>query len=98
MYRLIAIMLGRLQMTISECLSVYKSLSEKVFCPSWKQGFGVKLLNAGIGNAWFKGEDLEQAVKRLLTEQGLSEDIFMRETPDPECKVCVLSQHLVEDC
>ena len=82
-------MLGRLQMSISECLSVYKALSEKVFCPSWKQGFGVKYLNARIGHAWFKAEDLEMAVKRLLADRGLPQEMSLKEDIDPTCKVYV---------
>ena len=47
----------------------------------------MKHLNAGAGRAWFKALDLEKAVKELLVERGLREDILLSETTDPACKV-----------
>lgn len=74
-------------MLVEEWLSVYKRLCQKVFASSRRTGFGMKHLNARAGRAWFKTLDLEKAVKELLVERGLGEDILLSETADPACKV-----------
>ncbi|KAI9709423.1 MAG: hypothetical protein M1812_007700 [Candelaria pacifica] len=84
---LIAIMLGRLEMSIAECIAIYKSISGEVFAANWRHG-AMKYFNAGVGRAWYKAEDLEGAVKRLLVDRGLDENIPLRHD-DAACKVFV---------
>ena len=80
-------MLGRLHMSVEDCLSVYKRMCKKVFAQSLRTTYGIKYFNAGAGRAWFKAEDLEKVVKDLLVERGLRQDALLMETKDPACKV-----------
>ena len=66
---LIAIMLGRLQMTVDECIDAYTSLSDKVF---EKKSMGVTIKGTIRGR--FNIAELEQAVKQILTQRGLIAD------------------------
>ncbi|KAK4233637.1 acyl transferase/acyl hydrolase/lysophospholipase [Achaetomium macrosporum] len=80
---LIAIMLGRLRMTIDECIDAYTSLSDKVF---EKKSHRVNIRGKLQGR--FDAADLEQAVKQILTARGLGEDTLLKDTDSP-CKVFV---------
>ncbi|KAH7119390.1 acyl transferase/acyl hydrolase/lysophospholipase [Dactylonectria estremocensis] len=67
---LIAIMLGRLRMTIDECITAYTSLSDKVF---EKKSHRVKINGQFQGR--FDTAALEQAVKQILVDNGHGEDL-----------------------
>ncbi|KAK7429729.1 hypothetical protein QQZ08_003755 [Neonectria magnoliae] len=79
---LIAIMLGRLRMTVDECITTYTSLSHKVF---EKKSHRVKI------NGQFQGRfdtvALEQAVKQILVDNGHSEDTLLKDPYKIACKV-----------
>lgn len=87
---LIAIMLGRLEMTVDECITEYETLSRTIFA---KYKFGDKLMQGGrleatgarydssiLENAFkeFVGKKLGTKDAKLLNEQG-------------SCKVCVMA-------
>jgi patatin-like phospholipase/acyl hydrolase len=78
---LIAIMLGRLGMSVDECIEAYTSLSDKVFK---KTGHRVKI-NGNLQGR-FDASELERAVKRILVERGLGEDALFKDFDAP-CKV-----------
>ena len=78
---LIAIMLGRLQMTIDECIDAYTSLSDKVF-EKKSHRVGIK----GKLQGRFDSAALELAVKNILVSRGLGEDVLLKDTDSP-CKV-----------
>lgn len=69
-HRLIAIMLGRLQMTVDECISAYLTLCDEVFTPqrsSWN-------ILGQASDAWylqgrFDSQALEAGVKRITAAQ-----------------------------
>lgn len=81
-------MLGRLEMSIEECLQVFKTMSGKIFAPSWKHKPVIKEIGAIFGNPWYNARDLENAVKELLVSKGMDMDISLREVNDNlSCKV-----------
>ncbi|KAF9772537.1 hypothetical protein IL306_009749 [Fusarium sp. DS 682] len=81
---LIAIMLGRLRMTVDECITAYTSLSNKVF---EKKSRRVKINGQLQGR--FDAVALEQAVKQTLADSGHSEDALLKDCSDSACKVLV---------
>ncbi|KAH6974923.1 hypothetical protein EDB80DRAFT_881846 [Ilyonectria destructans] len=81
---LIAIMLGRLRMTIDECITAYTSLSDKVF---EKKSHRVKINGQFQGR--FDTAALEQAVKQILVDNGHGEDALIQDPSKTACKVFV---------
>ncbi|KAL6406244.1 tetratricopeptide repeat domain protein [Ilyonectria robusta] len=81
---LIAIMLGRLRMTVDECITAYTSLSDKVF---EKKSHRVKINGQLQGR--FDTVALEQAVKQILVDNGHGEDALLKDPSKTACKVFV---------
>jgi patatin-like phospholipase/acyl hydrolase len=81
---LIAIMLGRLQMTIDDYIKAYTSLSDKVF---EKKSHRVNIRGKLQGR--FDTAELERAVKKILKERELSEETLLKDSPDALYKVYV---------
>ncbi|KAI1745266.1 hypothetical protein F4680DRAFT_401598 [Xylaria scruposa] len=81
---IIAIMLGRLRMTIEECIDAYVSLSDGVF-QKRKHRFTLK----GKIQGRFDTQALERAIKNILVMHGYSEDELLRDESDTSCKVAV---------
>jgi patatin-like phospholipase/acyl hydrolase len=86
---LIAVMLGRLRMTIADCEAAYLELSERIFTPKRPQfrvlGRANDFLNA---NGKFDIGELEAAIKKIIENRQLPEAALMQD-PDPGCKVSV---------
>ncbi|KAK4233664.1 acyl transferase/acyl hydrolase/lysophospholipase, partial [Achaetomium macrosporum] len=80
---LIAIMLGRLRMTVDECIDAYTTLSDRVF---EKKSHRVTIRGKLQGR--FDGAELERAVKTVVVNRGLGEDALLKD-PDSPCKVFV---------
>jgi len=77
---LIAIMLGRLQMTGDDCIDAYASPSNRVFhkrrhCVTIKDDDQAKV----------KSEELECVIKEIVVKQGLEEDVLFKDI-DAKCK------------
>ncbi|KAL2196387.1 acyl transferase/acyl hydrolase/lysophospholipase [Corynascus similis CBS 632.67] len=85
---LIAIMVGRLRMTVDECIDAYTSLFDRVF---EKKSHRVKIRGELQGR--FDVAELEQSVKQILASRGLGEDALLKDT-DSSCKVfiCAVSK------
>src|SRR4051794_21076990 len=88
--RLIAIMLGRLQMSIDDCIKAYSNLSVSVFRKEnhrvgWK----------GNLQGRFGSVELERAIKDIVVSQGLDKDGLMMDDENAKCKVyvAILSNH-----
>ena len=77
-------MLGRLKMSIEQCIDAYTSLSDKVF---EKQRHRVTVKGKVQGR--FDTVALERAVKQMLVKQGLGENALLKDSSDEACKVCV---------
>ncbi|CAK7198610.1 hypothetical protein SEUCBS139899_001274 [Sporothrix eucalyptigena] len=80
---LIAIMLGRLGMTVDECIEAYTSLSDKVF---EKKSHRVKINGKLQGR--FGAAGLEDNIKQILRARNLREDQLLKDIGSP-CKVFV---------
>ncbi|KAF2156233.1 FabD/lysophospholipase-like protein [Myriangium duriaei CBS 260.36] len=74
---LIAIMLGRLRMTVDECIDHYLSLHDSVF------------LDNGIFELRDRYNDyaMEESVKDVLRSKNIDEDTLLKDTEDTACKV-----------
>ncbi|KAJ2921098.1 hypothetical protein H1R20_g15995, partial [Candolleomyces eurysporus] len=83
---LIAIMLGRLRMSIDECLAEYEGLAKEIFGSNI---FG-KIDNASDTGARYSPTILEDRVKRIVKQRTGNPDEPMRD-PKDECKVFVLT-------
>ncbi|KAH7472064.1 hypothetical protein FOMA001_g13577 [Fusarium oxysporum f. sp. matthiolae] len=81
---LIAIMLGRLRMTVDECIVAYTSLSNMVF---EKKRHRSKINGQLQGR--FDATALEQAVKKILVENGHDKEALLKDSSDGACKVFV---------
>ena len=75
-------MLGRLKLSITECIKAYTSLSDRIFQKKRKP-----VTIKGKLHGRFDSEELERAVKEVTTSQGLVEDALLKDTSDDACKV-----------
>ena len=78
---LIAVMLGRLRMTVDECIAAYTSLSDRVF---EKKGHRVNIKGKIQGR--FDADELERAIKQILRDCGVGEDALLKDV-EARCKV-----------
>lgn len=84
---LIAIMLGRLRMSVSDCILEYQKLSASVFAKCRH-----RLTLTGKIQGRFDHEALEGGVKDMLRRLGLTEDELLKEpNGNPSCRTWVLS-------
>jgi len=77
-------MLGRLQMTVDECIDAYVSLSDRIF---QKRRHRVTIKGRIQGR--FDSDELERAIKEIVQRRGLEEDTLLQDSPDAKCKVFV---------
>ncbi|KAH7372236.1 hypothetical protein BKA66DRAFT_423213 [Pyrenochaeta sp. MPI-SDFR-AT-0127] len=82
--KLIAVMLGRLRMSVDDCITEYLRLSDRVFRRT-RHRVTVK----GKVQGRFDSEELERAVKEVVQKQGLSEDALLKDASESGCKVFV---------
>ncbi|CAN9191964.1 unnamed protein product [Alternaria alternata] len=81
---LIAVMLGRLKMSVADCITAYLSLSDRVFRKT-RHRVTVK----GQVQGRFDADELARAVKEVVKQQGLLEDALLKDAPEAGCKVFV---------
>lgn len=75
-------MLGRLRMSIDECIEAYLSLSDRIF---QKKRHRVTIKGKIQGR--FDSEELAQAVREVITGKGFQEDALLKDESDNACKV-----------
>ena len=75
-------MLGRLRMSVADCITAYLSLSDRVFRKT-RHRVTVK----GQVQGRFDTEELARAVKEVVKQQGLEEDALLKDVPEAACKV-----------
>lgn len=75
-------MLGRLKMTIDECIDAYLSLSDQVF---QKKAHRVTIQGKIQGR--FDSKKLEEVVKEVVRKRKLLEDTLLKSAEDGACKV-----------
>ncbi|KAK0640003.1 Patatin group M-2 [Lasiodiplodia hormozganensis] len=87
---LIALLLGRLRLTVDECISVYSELSPKIFTHLHHR---VNLAN-GKTQGRFDHQALEDGVKSTLAQYHKEPDTLLKEPESIGCKtfVCATSQ------
>lgn len=79
---LIAIMLGRLRMSIPDCIQAYLELADEVFDKKRHRfSYGGKVQGR------FDAKALEHAIKKVLQDQNLNEDELLKAPEDGRCKV-----------
>lgn len=76
-------MLGRLEMSVDECIEAYIKLSSQVFNRKHHRAFTV----SGKIQARFDTQALEEAVKKILIDRGLSPDELLYTKSEMGCKV-----------
>jgi len=81
---LIAVMLGRLKMSIDDSIDAYLSLSDRVF-----QKKRHRATIKGNIQGRFDSEELARAVKEVVIAQNLKEDVLLKDVSDNACKVFV---------
>ncbi|PVH70050.1 FabD/lysophospholipase-like protein, partial [Cadophora sp. DSE1049] len=84
---LIAIMLGRLQMSVDECIEHYAKIMDEIF--NKKSRLPIKLRNLNISSRYATSV-LEENIKKIIEASGCSADEKMREL-NPKCKVFVVA-------
>jgi hypothetical protein len=75
-------MLGRLKMSIDECIDAYLQLSDRIF-----QKKRHRVTVKGKIQGRFDSDELKRAVKEVIKGQGLQEDALLKDTPNASCKV-----------
>ena len=75
-------MLGRLKMSVDQCIDAYLSLSDRVF-----QKKKHRVTTKGSIQGRFDSEELKRAVKKIVTAQGLQEDTLLKDASDDACRV-----------
>ena len=83
-YRLIAIMLGRLEMGVDECISAYKKLMEFVF---GKKTSRLPIGWTGETKARFDSTRLQNAIEDVITHQGIPKTELLNDGKPRGCKV-----------
>ena len=83
-HRLIAIMLGRPEMNVDDCISAYKKVMESVFGekPSW-----LPIGWTGGIKARFDSTRLKNAIEDVITQQGISKTDHLDDGQSRGCKV-----------
>ncbi|KAK5309079.1 hypothetical protein LTR93_012270, partial [Exophiala xenobiotica] len=77
-------MLGRLEMTIDECIDAYLSLSDQIF-----QKKAHRVTVQGKIQGRFDSQKLEEAIKEVVRNRKLSEDALLKSSEEVKCKVFV---------
>ena len=83
-HRLIAIMLGRLEMGVDDCISAYSKLMEFVFAKksSWSLvGW------TGEIKAQFDSKRLKSAIEEVITHQGIAKTTLLNDRQSRGCRV-----------
>ncbi|KAI0842885.1 acyl transferase/acyl hydrolase/lysophospholipase [Hypoxylon sp. FL0890] len=78
---LIAIMLGRLKMTVDECIQTYQELMGDIFC-------GSKYLGYLWRGDFYSAENIEKAIKKLIKQRIDDEEAPLIDE-DSKCKIFV---------
>ena len=75
-------MLGRLQMSVADCITAYLSLFDRVFRKT-RHRVTVK----GKLQGRFDSDELAQAVRGVVRQQGLQDDALLKDETGAGCKV-----------
>ena len=82
---LIAIMLGRLEMSIDQCIEAYIEMMDVIFDPKDRRRLPFKIRNGKV-QPKYKTKHIEQAIKQVITKAGCTSDDRFRGTKESACK------------
>ena len=82
---LIAIMLGRLEMSIDECIDAYIEMMDVIFDPKDRRKLPFKIRNGKV-QPKYKTKHIEQAIKQVIAKAGYTSDDRFRGTKESTCK------------
>jgi patatin-like phospholipase/acyl hydrolase len=83
---IIAVMLGRLHMTIDECLREYEKTGEAVFGKNISSSKLGKMLKAGSGSAFYDINILQERIRKVVSSRGFDAEQSFKEE-NTTCKV-----------
>jgi hypothetical protein len=86
---LIAVMLGRLHMTIDECIAKYEQVGREVFGKKPPGGQFGKIFKGLKSSSFYDIRILQDEVRKALDSKGISRDTSFLEGNAPMCKVYV---------
>lgn len=87
--RIIAIMLGRLHLTLDECESAYSLLSETIFTPVHNPANPLRVYRFLNAQGKFSSTPLEDCIKSTIWSKQLSEDALLKNQDGDACRVFV---------
>ncbi|EDU48283.1 phospholipase [Pyrenophora tritici-repentis Pt-1C-BFP] len=87
---LIAIMLGRLEMSIDQCIEAYIEMMDVIFDPKDRRKLPFKIRNGKV-QPKYKTKHIEQAIKQVISKAGRTSDDPFRGTKDSTCRTVVLA-------
>ncbi|KAJ5706721.1 Acyl transferase/acyl hydrolase/lysophospholipase [Penicillium malachiteum] len=92
---LIAIMLGRLEMDVDECIEAYRALMESVFSDKTRK---IALDWSGNVKAQYDSQKLRAAIEHVIVSAGVSPDAVMNDGNSRRCRVfvCTTSKETLE--
>ena len=82
---LIAVMLGRLHMTVDECIQQYEILGSRVFGKRQWGGPAGRLVKGMLSSTFYETETLQAAVKSVLQARKMDAQEYLKEKA-PICK------------
>ncbi|RSM15747.1 hypothetical protein CDV31_004846 [Fusarium ambrosium] len=86
---LIAIMLGRLEMSVADCIEAYQHISRQVFRPTFCGKYMPRAMRTITGRSMYDSQKLEDVVKNIIQAWGEAPNAPLETTDDDRCKVFV---------
>jgi patatin-like phospholipase/acyl hydrolase len=83
---IIAVMLGRLHMTVDECIDVYEQLGKRVFGRPVGGQLG-RILKGMTSSPFYDIADMQECIRSIMKAKGLAADEPFIEKGSPRCKV-----------
>jgi hypothetical protein len=83
-------MLGRLRMSVEECITAYIELSSRVF----KRKHAIPIKISGKIKARYSSEELRRAIEDVVAANHLDRDALLKDTSPQACKVFVVVNQL----
>lgn len=80
-------MLGRLEMSVNECIHAYQYLSQEVFQPTFYRKYLSKLMYPITRQPTYDSEQLENVIKNIIEVCGEAPEAPLENIDDRRCKV-----------
>jgi hypothetical protein len=82
---LVAIMLGRLEMSVDQCIEAYTGMIDVIFDPKDKKKLPFKIRNGNV-QPQYKTKHMEHATKRVMSHARWTSDDRFRGSKNSACK------------